>query len=233
MDKSTALRKIQKCLALSKSAEPHEAAGALRQAQALMAQFDIDHPELLAANVNEEWAKSRATSSPPRYEVMLANVVADTFGCSMLFSSRMNRSRREGGYKFIGTSSAAQVAGFTFIVLARKLVEARAAYSKAKLGRYTKNKVAAADQFCEGWVLAVSRQVAKADLSEENHQAIEAYMGMHYASLGELKPRSRELANAARGDQHHHNGWVEGKKAQVNTGLGSSAPQGQLSLGEF
>ena len=36
MDKKTAIDKIRKCLALSKSAEPHEAAAAMRQAQKAM-----------------------------------------------------------------------------------------------------------------------------------------------------------------------------------------------------
>lgn len=46
MDKSKALDKIKKCLALSKSSNPHEAAAALRQAQKLMHAHDITEREL-------------------------------------------------------------------------------------------------------------------------------------------------------------------------------------------
>ena len=42
MNKQKALEKIKKCLALSKSANEHEAAQALKQAQALMRLHQID-----------------------------------------------------------------------------------------------------------------------------------------------------------------------------------------------
>jgi hypothetical protein len=157
MDRVTALRKIQKCLSLSKSSEPHEAARALEQAQKLMEQFNVDHPEILAAGVAEGTAKSRATKSPPAYEMMLANAVCDSFGCKLVFMGGAAAYRIDGMYRFIGVGAAGEVAGYTFSVLARKLTAARAEYTAAKLARYRKNKVAAADEFCVGWVRAVAR----------------------------------------------------------------------------
>ena len=41
MDKNKAIEKIKKCLALGKSANEHEAAQALKQAQALMREYGI------------------------------------------------------------------------------------------------------------------------------------------------------------------------------------------------
>lgn len=230
MDRNTALRRIEKCLKLSKSSEPHEAARALAQAQKLMEQFNVDHPELLAIGVTEGVAKSRATKNPPAYEMRLARAVADSFGCNMLFSPGWALCGIDGAYKFIGVGAAAEVAGYTFTVLARKLVAARAEYTKTKLTRYKKNKVAAADQFCDGWVLAVARAVPAMLGDDARDASLAAYMARTYPDLETMTPRRRELANEVRASNHRWNGFIEGKKANVNAGIGG-APGAQLSLG--
>lgn len=49
MDKKAAIEKIRKCLALAKSANEHEAAAALRQAQALMRKYGVEDGDILMA----------------------------------------------------------------------------------------------------------------------------------------------------------------------------------------
>jgi hypothetical protein len=230
MDRDTALRKIQKCLNLSRSSEPHEAARALEQAQKLMEQFNVDHPELLAVGVSEGLAKSRATKNPPAYEVRLARAVADSFGCNMLFSPGLAMCSIDGAYKFIGVGATAQVAGYTFAVLARKLTAARAEYTRTKLARYKKNKVAAADQFCDGWVRAVANAVPAALGDDARDASLAAYMARAYPELTSVTPRRRELANTSRGADHLVNGFLEGKKARVATAINGAQPA-QLALG--
>lgn len=231
MDKETALRKIQKCLALSKSSEPHEAAQAMKQAQALMRQFDVDHPELLAVGIAQEWAKSRATNTPPAYEVLLANVVGKAFGCTLIFTRQWASSKIAGGYTFVGAGPAAQVTAYTFTVLARKLTAARALYTKTALTRYRKNKVAAADEFCAGWVSAMARNVVAAEVDGERRESISAYMGIHFPNTTSGKVTNRELADTGRADRHHLNGWVEGRKERVHAGIAPADRQAQLTLG--
>lgn len=101
---------------------------------------------------------------------------------------------REGGYLFIGTGPAAEIAAYTFAVLARKLLQARTDYTKSKLKRYRRNKVAAADLFCEGWVNAVAEHVGEANLDDNRRVAIEAYMELRHPDVGTTTPRGRELA---------------------------------------
>lgn len=231
MDKQTALRKIEKCLALSKSSEPHEAARALQQAQALMKQFKIEHPELLAVGVDENWAKSRATKTPPRYEASLALVVASGFGCELLFEQRLTNSSREGGYLFIGAGPSAEVAVYTFAVLARKLLQARACYTKNKLKRYRRNKIAAADAFCEGWVSAVAAHVGEASPDHDQRIAIEAHMELRHPELGTAKVRGRELSDQTKAGEHELNGWREGNKEKVHPGVSADGQDQQAKLG--
>lgn len=228
MDKETAIKKIQKCMALAKSSEPHEAAAALRQAQKLMEQFGVEHPELLAAGVSEEWSKSASSKTPSRYEVHLASMVCDVFGCDLMFSRRLGKSgfSIDGGYSFIGTPPSPEVAAYTFAVLRRQLTKARNEYIKAALKRHRKNKTAAADQFCQGWVMAAHRQISAAQRTAEQDEAISAYKRIYYAETTKLDPRVRELKNNA--DEHRFNGWREGSKARVFQGMGTEQP---LQLG--
>lgn len=112
MDRKTAVAKIRKCLNLARSAEAHEAAAALRQAQKLMAGFEIAEHELADAGVDEAWVKSSASARPARFEVRLASMVAGAFGCEIVFTRRLNESGTKiiGGYAFIGVAPAEQVA---------------------------------------------------------------------------------------------------------------------------
>lgn len=231
MDRDTALRKIQKCLNLSKSSEPHEAARAMQQAQKLMEQFNVEHPELLAVGVQEGTSPSRATKTPPSYEVRLARVVADSFRCKMLFAPGSTSARVGGSYCFIGVGTAAEVAGYTFTVLARKLTMARVQYTKNKLGKYRKNKVAAADEFCVGWVRAVAVCAPGTPADVEMDASLIAYMTATYPDLGTLTPRQRELANIERASDHRFNGFLEGKKTKVNVGIGNARePQPSIAM---
>lgn len=222
MDKETAIKKIQKCLALSKSNEPHEAASALRQAQKMMEQFGIEHPEILAAGVSAEWSKSSASKTPTKYEVCLASMVCDVFGCDLGFTRRLNKSglKIEGGYDFIGVSPATQVASYTFSVLRRQICKARTEYIQTSLKRHKKNKTAAADHFCEGWVFAARSRVTAIHRTPEQDQAMNAYKSIHYDPTKQIDPRRREIK--AKAENHLLNGWIEGKKASVHHGLPSN-----------
>ena len=230
MDKETAIRKILKCLALGKSSEPHEAARAMEQASALMKQYDIDHPELLASGISEQCARSRASRKPPKYEAALASIVGDKFSCQILFKTAQNSSRKIiGNYVFVGASTSSTVASYTFEVLARRLAAARTEYMKTRLTRYTKNKIAAADQFCLGWVHAVSKAIGASDKDESANLAITAYIDRTYSNLTDMKSTSRALTNKADASLHISNGWREGKKERVHQAV--NAGQSTLQLG--
>lgn len=222
MDKETAINKIRKCLALAKSGEPHEAAAAMRQAQKLMEQFGVEHPELLAAGVAEDWTKSGATKTPPRYEVGLASMVAGAFTCELVFSRKLNNTATgiAGGYSFIGVAPSPEVAAYTFSVLRRQVLKARTEYTQTALKRHRKNKTAAADLFCLGWITAVRRLIAEIAPTAEQTQAIEAYMRINHGKLTTLEPRNRELSSRDT-NNHARNGFIEGKSATLNRGVGS------------
>ncbi len=80
------LSKIKKCLALSTSDNPNEAATALRQAHALMAAHGVSTEQITMADIGEASAKSRtmARSKPAHWEGALASTVGRAFGCQLM-----------------------------------------------------------------------------------------------------------------------------------------------------
>ncbi len=79
------LDKIKKCLRLSKSSNEHEAAAALRQARKLMESMQVTDDEIRASEAAEASAKSRASVRPVSWESSLANTIAETIGCELIF----------------------------------------------------------------------------------------------------------------------------------------------------
>lgn len=75
--------KVKKCIALSKSDNPHEAAAALRQAQALMRKHGIDEAGIAASEISaaDVEHKSGNTARPPAWETMLMMLIGTAFGC--------------------------------------------------------------------------------------------------------------------------------------------------------
>lgn len=220
MDKQTAIKKIQKCLALSKSSEPNEAAAALRQAQKLMEQFDVEHPELLASSVSESWSKSSVIKTPPRYEVRLASMIARAFGCELMFSRQLSASQLsiDGGYSFIGVSAAPEVASYSYCVLRRQLKKARGNYIRTALNRHRKNKTAAADIYCEGWVSSVQDSVLKANVNKEHKESIDAYKQLNYADTKQLQVKKRTI-KADDAWRHHRSGLIDGQNVKLTNGI--------------
>lgn len=79
MDKAKVLEKIKKCLALSKSANEHEAAQALKQMQALMREYGISDADVALSDIKQhactdKTAKSAAAVYEPESRLMMCVV---------------------------------------------------------------------------------------------------------------------------------------------------------------
>jgi len=120
------------------------------------------------------------------------------------------------------------VASYTFEVLRGKLAKARSVYMAGALKRYRKNKTAAADKFCEGWVHAVYCLVDVAEPEPEHTKALAAYLQRRGATET-LQPRSRELTTGGDGGDHRYVGYAEGKKIKLHQGVGTN-PHGVAGL---
>lgn len=232
MDKSKAISKIRKCLALAKSSNPGEAAAAMRQAQALMRQFEVTDLDIDLAAVREE--RIRATSARPQtWEVHLADMVAQSLGCQLLSESeRLWPSlRRECRFVFVGVDAYAEMATYAFRVLQRQVRQQRTDYIATQTrGRKQAAKSAAGDAFASAWVHQVGKLLAAYAGSESAAARAAAYIAQNYPALGENKPGTRGLKGQDRASGRHFlAGALAGRGAQLARGVDGTQHVAQIA----
>ena len=220
MDRNKALDKIKKCLRLATSANPHEAAAAMRQAQALMQQFGIGQADVNMADVLESTAVAGSKKTPAQWEVHLASTVAKAYACKVLFAGGLGR------WNFIG--EMAEVASYTMTVLLRQVRQARRDFTLNKLKRCKlATKVRRADVFCEAWVHAVWEQVATFAGSRLS-PAVEQYLARHYPDLVQLKHRDRNTTTrrkaGVRAISDAMHGLLAAADVRLNHGMTTETP---------
>lgn len=213
------LDKIKKCLALAISANEHEAAAAMRQAQKLMEQHGVSDRDVLASQAGESGTKAGAAIKPAQWEANLAVSVGEAFGCRVLFSNRNG-----GIWVFIGFGAAHEVASYAFHVLNRQARKARTEYMATALKRVKRApvKTARADLFCEGWVRTALGAVTAWTAAPEQEAAVEAFLGAKYPSLQKLKTADRSPKGGLRDHQLNDlaRGTAAGRSAVLNRGIG-------------
>lgn len=158
------LGKIKKCLALSSSDNPNEAATAMRQAHALMVAHGVSAEQITMADIGEAQAKchTMARNKPAQWEGALAAMVGKAFGCQMMLQrfaiiDNPKKALNEGSYIFVGITAQAQVAAYTFNVLSRKCKKARSVWIAETLKGLSnmrggkRRATALGDEFAMGW----------------------------------------------------------------------------------
>ena len=190
MDRKKALEKIKKCLRLATSANPHEAAAAMRQAQALMKEHGVGQVDVDMSGVEESTAVAGSKVTPAKWEYQLANTVSKAYACKVIFAVGIGR------WNFVG--EVAEIASYTMTVLLRQVRQARRDFTLNTLKRCKQaTKIKRADVFCEGWVLAVYNQVMKF-ANAELSPAVELYLSHHYPDLVNEPPRDRNKTTRQR-----------------------------------
>lgn len=225
MTKEEIIEKVKKCLALSQSANEHEAAIALRQAQRLMAAHGISDLDILAAGASEARAKSGATSKPASWEARLSGIVADVFGCRVIFMGGA------GEWNYIGCGVAPELAKYAFDVMFRQARRARTDYIANRLKRCkTTTKTRRADLFSAGWVDVAAGKISAYAGSDQQNDAIAAYVDQHYPALVDGSTINRNKGKALRGHEVGDllAGCISGRGADLNRGVGSAG--GTLAL---
>jgi hypothetical protein len=229
MSREEALKKIRKCLALSKSANEHEAGNALRQAQKLMQEFQID---IDLMDINEAASLSKALKKPVAWEAWLAMAVASSMQCRIVFKTGSSFFKDvKSQWSFIGVDPAPEIAAYAYEVLYRQLSRARKEFIETKLKRVTirQNKTRRADLFCEGWVDTVRGLIGglSQEIPENTAQRIEKYLQKTRGELKSLKPNDRNEGKSlsGRNGDDYSAGTKAGKSAQLNNAMnGSAAP---------
>ena len=239
MNKKTVIEKIKKCLALSKSANQHEAAAALRQAMAFMEKYkiDADDPELLG--IAEASILGSGSQKPTVFEAVLANAIAQMMGCKVILSGDIKITKdlsfkKVAAWKFIGFDPAPEIASYAFDVLFRQLKKARSVFISENLKRVQikANKVKRADLFCEGWVIEATKLVSDLNPNKEKMEQIQAYVQQkHNVRNSEPTDRNKKTnTNTDRAQNDLHAGRQAGKSAKLNNAMNGGAPMEKLGV---
>lgn len=228
MDRDKALSKIRKCLALAKSANPGEAANAMRQAQALMRQHGLEQVDVDLAAVSE--ARQKATSPKPQvWEMALASLVADTLGCELFIGTGFNLEKlreltfkNEAHFVYVGVAGNAEMAVYAFKVLQRQCKDQRADYIRRQPGRCKQaTKSARGDAFALGWVSAVQGQLERFAAPEQHSSLLAEYMA---AKHPKLKPAAEPRRRDKRGSiSDIALGRAAGRQARLERGIGAAS----------
>lgn len=219
MDKERALKRIRKCLALSNSDNPNEAAAAMRQARALMQRFNLTDQSVAASAVDEVSVAATTSRRPPMWEMWLVNLVGTEFQCSTL---RQWDNQRRISWVFLGTGDRATIAAYVFEVLLRQLLQSRerslVALRAAGYGEMRR----ASRLFCEGWVMAVSKTVQEfAGTPATVDPAVEAFLSENdIPSQPKHKPRKKKSEKVSKAEYlAFMEGMNSGSAAQLHNGV--------------
>ncbi len=222
MNKSQAIEKIKKCLRLSKSANEHEAAQALKQAQILMRKFDVTDIDVHLSEIKESSLK--VPLSIPMWQHWLFDVCGFAFGVEgyIRMGFCASKGKKIAQYRFYGISPKPELAAYAYEVLLRQLRAARQKYMKEELSRVrlAQNITYRADNFCEGWVRAVRSQVNKFAISESEQQQLKAYREELNLNRN-AKPRTVKPSQSVKRNDSidFWEGFKQGKDAQLNHGV--------------
>lgn len=154
------IRKIKRCLALSKSSNENEAATAMRQAQALMREYRLTEIDVRLSDVGEVESESSRPKRRPTWDKQLGTIVGKAFGVRS-FSRRQwckATSRIIERELYVGVTPAPQIAMYAYEALLTKLKAARRDYvAQVRSGKQRSDysPETAGDHFALAWVSAV------------------------------------------------------------------------------
>lgn len=212
------IEKIRKCLALSQSANEHEAAAALAKAKALMQEYGITQAAVDIADIKESSAKGSGTKRISEWESNLISTVCRAMEVDCVIGGTKLDIR------FIGQSVNVEIAKYAFETLYRQVKKARKAYISTKLKRCKLNtKRRRADVFCEGWTMAVYRKISALAPQQKNDPLISQYLEAQYPSLGQMEARTIQPSSRKEWEDWFK-GSSEGREVNLHHGVGAAAP---------
>jgi hypothetical protein len=220
MTRDQARDKVKKLLRLGKSSNMHEAAAAMRQAQALMRQHAIDEQEVHETQPDdtvEVTTAARRGANPPVYAVGLVNCICSAFGVEAIVGGRGHAWR----FHFFGPAWRTQLAEYAFTVLLRQLERDRRKHLNRV--RLAKNRAARGDVFSVGWAHGVSKVLSAWDLTDDDRARTAALIARTYPAATVQTFGARE-SRASKGVMcnDHAMGHALGSKARLDRSVGTS-----------
>lgn len=241
-DQDRIIRKIKHCLALSASSNEHEAAAAMRQAQALMQKHRLTEKDVALAEVKTQRGHVMKVRLK-RWEWSLAIIVAEAMNCRCVVDAVKNEETRLW-YEvslFIGVAPAQEVAAYAYEALHTKAVHARREYvswlRKSRGRQRGLTPETRGDHFLLGWIAQVASKLKAIapEIEASDSTALVATETQEQALIREYIAKHMEITQIQpRAGKHYsedlHNGAVIGSQVQLHHGVANRGEQ-PLTIG--
>ncbi len=239
-----AIRKIKHCLALSQSSNENEAATAMRQAQALMREYQLTETDVKVSDVGEVESSMSRAARRPLWDQHLSVVVAQVFNVQSLRYKHWCsiKKRRVERATFVGVSPAQHIALYAYETLLAKLTLARNEYvAGVRSGRYRScySAPTAGDHFALAWVDQVHSKLHELVPRGEETAALQQMgsgqglvaLEAHQQGLITAYLANQEIGEARKARETELDlnaqiaGMLAGRKVNLHAGLASGADQ--------
>ncbi|HEZ6630082.1 TPA: DUF2786 domain-containing protein [Neisseria meningitidis] len=225
MDKKKVLDKIKKCLALGQSANEHEAAQALKQAQALMEKYEVNAVDIALSQVSEQKADRKMAFKLANWQWRVANMIADVFGCQSY--------QRGKTMMFYGIGNRAEISAYAFDVVYRQISADRRKFLKTCRARKPAHRTYLADQFCDGWIMGAWEKVRKFEMSDEEKGIMDGYKKKEHPDMAEARTRDAKSSILQGSTMEYEalaQGMESGKQVQLHHAMNGT--DGVKQIGE-
>ena len=200
-------------MALADSPHPHEAAAALRMAQRLMQEHNVTEADVAATDlVSTEKPLGRFV--PTGYQGLLLHLVTKVFSCEMYITTSRHNGKLRRVVRFVSMGPNAEIAGYCYTVLYRKLTQARTIYYQMLHKNFKRQKrTHKADVFAEGWVMGCAK--AAEALVPKNY-SIHPVVAVHLEEQGLVSTKSRSAGTKKKDVHDLIKGIVAGEQVKLN-----------------
>ncbi|URA07180.1 protein of unknown function DUF2786 [Xanthomonas phage Mallos] len=213
------ISRLKKCLALSASPEPHEAAAALRQAQKLMRELDLTEADLLGLELADALVKTREGFGACRTMNFLTSIIQDAFGVQCIYERNPGTANRLN-VRYVGPRDKVLLAEYSHKVVWRAMQSSW----DTILMRWPRLKGDGGKRqaFHIGWLCGVREKIEALVPSDEETAAVNSWIARRYGELTPGKEVKQKPLNAA--------AFHAGQEAAADFNLHTPVEEQTLSL---
>lgn len=178
-DRDRALERIKKCMRLSASNEPHEAAAALRQAQKLMQQYAINEDEVHDIDVKSVLV---LTPEPPKtrfplYLSAITSLICRAFDANAIYEVGLTpNGKSRQGVRYFVAGGRAPLVEYAHHVIWQQLSQSWNRYRKT---RWDDSQVGERSSFWIGWIAAVDAKITEFGASAKEKETVAKTMNRY------------------------------------------------------
>lgn len=188
------ISRLKKCLALSASPEPHEAAAALRQAQKLMRELDLTEADLLGLELADALVKTREGFGACRTMNFLTSIIMEAFGVQCIYERNPGSANRLN-VRYVGPRDRVLLAEYYHRVVWRAMQGAWDDFLSKR--PWLKGDGGKRQAFHLGWLVGVREKVEAIVPPEEETAAVNRWIVQRYGELVPGKAVKQKPVNAA------------------------------------